>query len=228
MNPQSIVIQERRERPEQLILLFHGMGETAAHLVPFGTRLAAQFPAATVVSVAAPRASTSGAGFEWFSVSDISDHNRPERVAAAMPGFVAEVRGWQRRADVTAAVTALIGFSQGAIMSLEATPGSSELAARVVAIAGRYATLPDAVPGGTTFHLLHGKDDRVIHYKHAIDAAHRLLELGGDVTADVLPFVGHELHPELAALAIERLTSHVPSRLWAEAMKAAGSLPPVH
>ena len=47
------------------------------------------------------------------------------------------------------------------------------------------------------------------------------MALGADVTADVLPGIGHELHPQLVDKAMEQLRTFVPARLWREAMKAA-------
>ena len=66
--------------------------------------------------------------------------------------------------------------------------------------------------------------DAVIPYSHTILGAERLVELGADVTADVIPFVGHEITQEIADLVIERLTTHVPQRLWQEAQSAAGDV----
>jgi len=225
VNTDSIVIQAAPGRPEQLILLFHGMGAGPGDLVPLGRRLAAAFPRGTVVSIAAPLPSANPGGREWFAVAGITEANRIERVAQAMPAFLTEIGQWQRRVDVTPSVTALVGFSQGAIMSLEACVTAPAPAGRVIAIAGRYARLPDQAPSHTTIHLLHGKEDRVIPYAHAIDAAHRLRDLGGDVTADVVPFAGHEISGEIADLALTRLQGHVPKRLWDEAVRAAKALP---
>lgn len=225
MSPHSIVVQKSSGRPEQLILLFHGMGAAPDGLVPLGQRLAAAFPRSTVVSVAAPHGSGNPDGREWFPVAGITEANRVERVAQAMPAFLAEIRDWQRSVDVTPAVTALVGFSQGAIMSLEASATPSSPAGRVVAIAGRYARLPERAPAHTTIHLLHGKEDPVMPYRLVIDAAHRLRDLGGDVTADVVPFTGHEITAEIAELAVERLLGHVPKRMWEEALQAAQALP---
>ena len=219
-NPHSIVVQQAPGRPEQLLLLFHGVGARPEGLVPLGQRLAKAFPASTVVSVAAPSPSGTAGGYEWFSAAGVTESNRIARVEQAMPAFLAEIRDWQQAADVTATVTALVGFSQGAIMALEASVTPSPPAGRVVAIAGRFAELPDIAPTHTTIHLLHGKEDPIIPYRHAIEAAHRLRELGGDVTADVLPFVGHEINDTIAELAVERLLGHVPRRMWEEAMRA--------
>ena len=88
-------------------------------------------------------------------------------------------------------------------------------AARVIALAGRFAVLPEQpLHENCTVHLLHGKTDAVMPYRHAIEGAMRLRTLGADFTADVLPLVGHELHQELMALAVEKLQQHIPARLW--------------
>src|SRR2546427_1437834 len=219
MNPNSIVIQKSSGRPEQLILLFHGMGASPDGLVPFGQRFASAFPGSTVVSIAAPHPSGNPGGREWFSVAGITETNRIGRVEQAMPAFLAEIREWQQFVDVTPTVTALVGFSQGAIMSLEASVTPYSPAGRVIAIAGRFARLPDHAPSHTTIHLLHGKEDPVIPCRHAVEAAHRLRDLGGAVTADVFPLTRHEISSEIAELAVERLLGHVPKLMWDEALR---------
>ena len=185
-----------------------------------GGRLATEFPKAMVVSVAAPTRSDMALGFQWFSVVDVTEENRSARIAEVMPSFATCVAYWQTQAGVTAAATALIGFSQGAVMALESTKLATPLASRVVAISGRFAALPDAAHADVAVHMLHGKADTVIPYSHTINAAHRLRDLGCDVTADVLPFVGHEIHPELAELVVTKLTTHIPQRIWASVMEA--------
>lgn len=223
MNPQSIVVQQAPVPAQQLILLFHGYGANADDLVPLGRRLASAFPAATVVSVAGPEPMGYPGGRQWFALDGVDDASRVVRVAAAMPRFLDVIRGWQRRCSATAERTAFVGFSQGAIMALESCSGPNPPAGRVIAIAGRFARLPEAAPASVSFHLLHGKADPVIPYRHSVEAAEHLLALGADVTADIEPFVGHEINEDIVRLALQRLTTHVPKRLWDEAMRAAGA-----
>jgi phospholipase/carboxylesterase len=151
-------------------------------------------------------------GYQWFSVQGITEANRPARVAAAMPAFLADVGAWQQSEDATAATTVLIGFSQGAIMALESTSTQPSPAGQVVAIAGRFATLPVRAALRTTLHLLHGKLDAVIAYRYALEAAHHLLGLGDEVSVDVLPLVGHEIDAKMIELTVERLRGRNPQR----------------
>ena len=94
------------------------------------------------------------------------------------------------------------------------------LVGRVVAIAGRYARLPDAPPDAV-IHLVHGKEDAVVPARHSVEAATRLVALGGDVTADIVPGITHTPHPELVDRALGHLQTFLPRRVWAEAIAEA-------
>lgn len=217
----AIVIQRPTGVAKQLMLLQHGVGATPQGLVPLGERLAQAFPDALMVSVQAPHPSDLGQGYQWFSVRGITEEDRPARVAEAMHAFVAMVRDWQRQSGVGPEATALIGFSQGAIMSLEATQLSEHLAGRVVALSGRFAALPQAPHPHTTIHMVHGKNDAVIHYGYTVTGAEHLISVGADVTADVIPFLGHEISAEVIELVVERLLGHLPKRHWEEVQRAS-------
>jgi phospholipase/carboxylesterase len=65
----------------------------------------------------------------------------------------------------------------------------------------------------------------VIPAAAAVDSAQTLLALGGDVTADVLPGVAHELHPALIDKAIGQLRTFLPKKVWRQAMSEAPVLP---
>lgn len=226
--PDGDIVVQRPEQSAQLILLLHGVGSQAASMVPLGQQLASAFPQAMVVSVQGPWPSDLQQGFQWFSVLGITEDNRQARVHAAMPAFVARIAHWQQQAGLGAEATALVGFSQGAIMALESTQlgesgASAAPAGRVVALAGRFATLPldDRYRGSV--HLLHGKSDGVISYELAIVAAHRLKALGVDFTAEVRPGIGHEVPPELGELVVQRLQNHISHHLMQEGSRADSS-----
>lgn len=221
----SLVIQEPAE-PAQLIVLCHAAGADAASLLPLGERLRETFPQATIVSLQAATPVDEFQGFAWFSLADTTEENRPARVAQALASLQTAVRDWQARSGVSALATALIGVSQGAEMVLEASKHAPMLASRVVAMGGRFTTLPDVPPAVTTIHFLHGKQDAVVPYAHSVNAAHHLRDLGSDITAEVVPFVGHELHPDLIELAITKLTTHIAPHLWTAAQEAAAPAGP--
>ena len=202
MTDRSIVVA-RPASPRSLILLFHGVGSSPTSLVPLARLVAAERPEAMVVSVEAAHPSSMG-GREWFSVAGVTEATRPARVAAALPAFEAAVRKWQAEAGVGPENTTLVGFSQGAIMSLEATQ-VTDLGHRIVSISGRFAQPPRRAPAGVSFRFVHGENDPVIEARYSAEAVETLRSLGGDAVAQRLPGLGHGIDERAARLVLESL-----------------------
>ncbi|MER2551669.1 MAG: esterase [Thauera sp.] len=199
MSGQDLIVQQAPVPAARLILLFHGVGARPEDLVPLGRTLAAADPAAWVVSVCSPAACDLGRGWQWFSVRGVTEDNRPARIAEALPQFMRTVRDWQARAGVKLAGTTLIGFSQGAIMAPESTQLPESVAARVISLAGRFASPPRVAPMATQVHLLHGDQDPVIDSRHSLTAAETLRSLGAAVTVERFPGLGHGVDSRMAA-----------------------------
>jgi phospholipase/carboxylesterase len=200
---QDDLILQQPTRPQQLVLLFHGVGSKASDLAPLGRTLAPHMPDALIVSVQAPDAQ--GSGWQWFSVRGVTEANRPARVAETMQRFVQAVRDWQQASGVDSARTILIGFSQGAIMVLESTQQSDPLAGRVFALAGRFAQPPHVAPINTLVHLMHGDADPVMPLRLAVDALGQLRALGGQATLDRFPGLGHGVDTRVQDAIVVRL-----------------------
>ena len=201
----DIVVQQP-PRAARLFLLFHGVGATPRDLVPLGSELASAFPDAVVVSVAGPDRSDLGAGHQWFSVVGVTEESRPARVAATRERFIETVRRWQRDTGVDAGQTTLVGFSQGAIMALDASLAAPPAAGRVVSLSGRFADLPMQAPQGVRLHFVHGSADPVIPAMHSERAVRQLRALGAEPTIDVLPGLGHGIDRRVVDLLLGYLS----------------------
>lgn len=211
-------------RPEQLVLLLHGRGDSAAGLLPLAQALRSEFPQAAVLAPDAPHpAAGPGSGRQWFdAVAGLSPAQLVEQVDAAWPPLRQWIVQTQERLRVGPAATALAGFSQGGILALETAVRDDGRAGRVLAFGARFASLPRQAPRHTTVHLFHGAADAAIASRHAAQALEALGALQGDATLDVAEGIGHELHPVLIDRALHRLRSHIPARTWAAAL---GALP---
>jgi phospholipase/carboxylesterase len=215
----------REGAPSLLFIHLHGVGASALAMTPIAERLAREYPqSAQLIPDGFDATDLAADGRQWFSVQGIDDANRPGRVASVLPRLVAFVQEAQAQFGLAPATTALIGFSQGAILALEAAKLDPPVVGRVIAIAGRFATIPAVAPPAVV-HLVHGKDAAVVPFRHAVEAATTIVAQGGDVTADVVPGIGHEVHPELLNRAVEHLKSYLPRRLWAEALAEAPPWP---
>lgn len=194
--------------PARLVLLYHGVGARPDSLVPLGRWLADRLDRAMIVAVAAPFKFDLGEGFQWFSIKDVTEANRIERVKQALPAFVESVEYWQNQAKVEAFETALVGFSQGAIMSLSSTQlVSTTLAKQVVSLSGRFAVEPQHKPEGTSVHFLHGNADRMIPASHAQQGYDWLEALGASTTLDIFDGLAHSISQDEAERLLEILNS---------------------
>ncbi|MCT4701439.1 esterase [Enterobacteriaceae bacterium H20N1] len=218
MKHDHFVVQNPSAAAKQLLLLFHGVGDNPVAMGEIGSWFAPEFPDALVVSIGGPAPSGPHPGREWFSVAGVTEENRQGRIDAVMPTFIELVRYWQKQSGVTANATALIGFSQGAMMALEGIKAEPALASRVVAFSGRYAELPQQIPASTTIHLIHGDEDNVINVKHAFDAAEALERIGGDFTLDVIDDLGHAIDDRSIQIALDHLRYTVPKHYFDEAL----------
>jgi phospholipase/carboxylesterase len=197
-----------------LIILLHGVDGSPADMEALRQLLAARLPHAThALPPAALPAGDGSGGYQWFSVQGITEESRPGRVTAALPAFVNAIRALQHEHGAGPEDTVLVGFSQGAGMSLQASE-HHWLAAHVIAISGRFAPLPRAWPHPTAVTLVHGKMDLVISASHSRQAHERLRELGAQVELELVPRAFHLLAApllEAAADAVVRALAPRPS-----------------
>lgn len=218
---QGIELLPEKLPVKQLFILLHGVGAQPSDLVPLIMKLRGIFPeAAYLVPQGNYPFEGGNKGRQWFSVRGVTEDNRIARVAETLPALQQLVRNAQHRYQILQSDTALVGFSQGAIMALEFSVAHDGQVGRVLAFSGRFAQLPEKAPELTTLHLLHGEDDKVIPVAHAYAGYERLMQLQGDATLDVASSVGHEIHAVLAERAIHRLQTCIPLRSWKQALNS--------
>ena len=204
--------------PRQLFVLLHGNGGAAVDMLALATMIGESFGEAAVVMPEGFEAIPLGKTVrQWFPPFELTDSNRAEHVAKAVPPLAAFIRQQQERFGILQSDTALAGFAEGATLALALSDSQDGLVGRVLAFSGRYAAWPDKAPSLTTLHLLHGQLDEVVPVRQAQQAYAELMALGADATCDIASTVGHELHPALMAQAIHRLQTCVPLRFWRSA-----------
>lgn len=194
-----------------LVVLLHGVGSDAQDLTPLADGWRNALPGVAFASLDGSEPFDGGfGGRQWFSLRDIDEANRAERVVAGAAALArlldAELAHWKLGYDALA----LVGFSQGAIMSLYHVATRAEGAAAVVSYAGRLV-VPVVARSRTPLTLVHGIDDGVIPVQELERAAGAFSDAGYAVAAYALPDVGHTITPEgmlLGREALERALTH--------------------
>jgi phospholipase/carboxylesterase len=192
-----------------LIILLHGVGSSGDNLVHLEDIWLEMLPGSAIVAPDAPFAFDGGAGFQWFSVAGITATDRPERIAASRGAFDATLRAVVQQHGFSGKLDqiALVGFSQGAIMALDALASGRWPVRAVVAFAGRLASpSPLSPPAGSAALFIHGEADRVIPASESLEAAAVLREHGVEVETHIEPNVDHTISIEGALKAADFLS----------------------
>ncbi len=189
---------------DSLVVFLHGVGARGGDLAPLAAPMRSLLPRTRFAAPDAPEPFDRGPGWQWFSVTGVSEADRPRRIAAARAQFdrivtaQLEQFGFLGQPDRVA----LVGFSQGAIMALDAIASGRLRFAAVVAFSGRLASPEPLAPApGARALLLHGEADPVIPAAETRRAAARLRELGVAADARVFAGLGHAISPEEVAIA---------------------------
>ncbi|PLR30481.1 alpha/beta hydrolase [Chimaeribacter arupi] len=190
---------------DSLVIFLHGVGSRGSDLSVLATFWQSRLPGARFTGPDAPFPFDGGGnGFQWFSLNGVTPENRPARIQAAREAFdstLARLIAQHNMADRLDRV-ALVGFSQGSIMALDAVLRGRWPVAAVVAFSGRLASPPPYQPGqNSRVMLLHGTADAVIPYQESEKANQALLAAGVDSQLLIEPGLGHTLSEEGATRA---------------------------
>ena len=165
---------------DSLVVLVHGYGADGRDLFDLAQIWAQAVPGAAFVAPHAPfPCADSPVGRQWFPLWDRSEGQLAAGVqeAAALLGNF--VRAETSRLGVAPARVALMGFSQGAMLELEAgLQGEVPGAAAVLAYSGALLGTPASVAAKPRVLIAHGLEDGVVPVQASMAAAERLMLLG--------------------------------------------------
>lgn len=186
----------------RLVILLHGIGGTGATLLPLARSWMGATGDVRVIAPDAPFPHESGFGRQWFSLDGLE--YTPGRIRSVRQSFdehmqrLVEEEGFaDRHGDI-----AFLGFSQGAILALDAVATGRWQVGAVAAFAGLLPTPPvRGLEKPAPVLLVHGADDRTIPAVASVAAARDLKAAGFPATLHLLPGIGHTVTAEGADLA---------------------------
>jgi phospholipase/carboxylesterase len=194
--------------PRQLVVLCHGLGADAHDLIDLAHAWADACPDAVFASVDAPFRHDSGFGRQWWSVADRSPSVMDAGARTAAPYLDAFIDAECARVGVTD--YAIMGFSQGAMITLFTAPRRKGAPRAILAFSGALiapGTLAGELANRAPVLLVHGEDDDVVPVSRSRDAETALRAAGVPVDAHYIPGLGHGLDDtclSLGALALQR------------------------
>ena len=184
-------------KPRSLVVLLHGLGANGADLLGLAPYWAEQLPHTEFVAPDAPEpCDMAPFGFQWFSLQDRSPITTMRGVGAAAPvldTFLDEVLAERGLDDSRLAV---VGFSQGTMMSLHVGLRRAVTPAGIVGYSGALLAGPELflqIRARPPVLLVHGDADPVVSIGALDAAAIGLRAVGVTVETIRRPGLGHSI-----------------------------------
>jgi phospholipase/carboxylesterase len=199
-------LEPRSGIAKQLVVFLHGYGADGNDLIDIGRSWQQLLPDAAFVSPHAPRpCGQAPTGREWFPLTMREPNERWDGVNAAAPGLNAFLDAELARRGLTDSALALVGFSQGTMMSLHVGLRRASTPAAIVGYSGMLVTPTNEadidrfaaeIRSRPPVLLVHGDQDQLIPVQALMHAAQGLAALEVPVEWHISPGVGHGIDQE--------------------------------
>lgn len=204
-------------KARSVVVFLHGYGADGADLLGLGDALAPHLPDTVFVAPDAPQPCTGNPfGFQWFPIPwlDGSSEEAAKAGMAASVGLLDAFLDERLGAEgMEPEAMALIGFSQGAMMSLHVAPRRAKAVAGVVAISGRLL-VPERLAAEAVVKppvlLIHGDQDPVVPFADMGLAGEALVGAGFETYGHVMEGTGHGIAPDGLGVALQFLKERLP------------------
>ncbi|MBL29491.1 MAG: phospholipase [Rhodospirillaceae bacterium] len=181
--------------PKSLVILLHGLGADGNDLIGLAPHWAHLLPDAAFVSPHAPfPCDMAPMGRQWFSLRDASPAAMARGVEQAAPILDAFIDAELENAGLTDDRLALVGFSQGTMMSLHVSLRRTRACAGVLGYSGMLVapeTLKSDIHARPPIMLIHGDRDELIPVDALHGAVSVLAEAGASAQWHVCEGLGH-------------------------------------
>lgn len=194
---------------ESLVVFLHGYGANGEDLLGLADVMGPHLPGVAFIAPDAPEpCNGGGGGFQWFPIPWID--GSPQNLAeAGLDAASADLNAFLDQRLVAEGLgpdrLLLVGFSQGAMMSMHVALRRKEACAGVVAISGRLLR-PEALRTDVAVRppvlLIHGDQDPVVPFSDMAKAGDALVAAGVQTYGHVMQGTGHGIAPDGVGMAL--------------------------
>ena len=214
---------EYKTKPSQsgennaLVIFLHGYGADGADLLGLSQPLGQYMPNTVFVAPDAPEPCVGNPfGYQWFPVPWIDGASQEAMLSSIATSSEKLYTFWDEIAQETGVAsenTALVGFSQGTMMSLQCGPTRDPGFAAIVGFSGRLmdTELINDAKSKPPIQLIHGDQDEMVDYGSMASAETALKGAGFDVATHTSNGIGHGIAPDGLSVALQFLKANLPN-----------------
>lgn len=182
------------ERPKSLVVLLHGYGDRGEHFLALSHHWTSLLPTTLFMAPDGPSVCEEHPqGRQWFSLRDWDSSRILKDIHSLIPNINQYLDSLLKQYQVPARQMALVGFSQGAMLSLEIALSRPAFAG-VLAYGGALFEDPhDKEVTQTPILLIHGMEDQVVPPSSSEKAERTLKSLGAPVSLSLFPHLDHTI-----------------------------------
>jgi phospholipase/carboxylesterase len=190
------------KNPKHLVIFLHGYGANGENLIELAREFKAILPEAHFISPNACEPWEGGfpRAYQWFSLSSGFERKGLSEMSAnikksnqILQKFIAEQLA---RFNLEAENLFLIGFSQGAMMSMYQSLSAPKKHAGTIAFSGKLILpemLGEKIIHKTEICLIHGQSDSVVPFENFLEAKKLLEEQRIPFEAHAIPHLDHSI-----------------------------------
>lgn len=179
-----------------LVVLCHGYGADGNDLIGLAPHWQRLLPTVAFAAPNAPQRCPGSPGYQWFPISRLDPDEVARGVESAAPALEAFLDAELARLELPPDRLALVGFSQGTMLSLQVGLRRAVKPAAIVGYSGMLAgaeTQAKLAPDAPPVLLVHGDADPMIPPTALFLSAAALGHAGACVQWHLSPGVGHSI-----------------------------------
>ncbi len=183
--------------PTSLVIFLHGLGANGQDLLGLAYEYKTELPDTVFVSPDAPfHCDMAPMGYQWFSLQEWTPEAILKGVQDAAPMLTDFIDSQSRKYNIPYDKIALVGFSQGTMMSLYVGPRLPQQLAGIVGYSGAFIEDEGADLAALRkppVLLIHGMADMVVPVTAYYHAKDKLESAGFKVEGGVTPMLPHSI-----------------------------------
>ena len=202
-----------KNKPRQVIVLCHGYGGDGKNISTLAINWQRFLPDAIFLCPNAPEVCTDNPqGYQWFDMASEKEETMFEKSLAAEEKLNTFLDQVINNFQLESSNLALVGFSQGCMMSIQAGLKRKEQINCIIGYSGKVINqkhLLENINSKPKIFLMHGANDTIVSPTHLLEAKEYLKKCGLKIKTKIFKNCEHNIHVEGTSLGLAFLKKNL-------------------